>query len=243
MDEAEPTRTSAETTARGQDVDHATPLLDDEGEALRRALAGENGSNVSRTSKAKSSKRAPRARTAKEVHKRNLERNAQKNRIGNPVKPGRGKGQGTKSVSGQKTRTSRKTKAPSRNRPKSSKARSDATKIRWQQHGNPGQALFSLLYNDTIRDRLDQGDLGPTTQLSGAKEKTQMLKELVASVPEDVNKRLITNERTDLLKASRAFGHGRMTGKDGKWLLKGMETSLIHHQLLGTQWMVRLPPR
>jgi hypothetical protein len=100
--------------------------------------------------------------------------------------------------------------------------------------------VASLFRSNPIRDRIDQGEHRPQPNLSGNTEKVQMLKELVASIPKDINKRVVTGDRKELLKASRSFGVNKMVGTtDGHWMMKGMKTSLRHHQLYGTSWMVR----
>ena len=114
-------------------------------------------------------------------------------------------------------------------------------RTRKQLPSKPSDALIGLLYSNTIQDRMDQEALGPAPNTFGTKVKRKMLAALVASVPADVNKRLVFNDRKEVLKASCTFGPNKIKPtEEGRWLLKGMKTSLTHHQLLGTSWMVCL---
>lgn len=70
--------------------------------------------------------------------------------------------------------------------------------------------------------------------------KDQALKELIASVPEDVRKTAQITKNY-LLAATKDFmGRGavKADGKGG-WLVNGMESSLKHYQLLGASYMRR----
>jgi hypothetical protein len=42
-----------------------------------------------------------------------------------------------------------------------------------------------------------------------------------------------------LKEASRSFGYAKVKAQDGKWMIKGMNSTLYHHQLLGAQWMLK----
>ena len=115
--------------------------------------------------------------------------------------------------------------------------------------------FLKLMTDDAVADRAGHGEVGPAPKLTERQNKTRALKELMASVPKDF-KRHVTNDKKVLLKASKMFGHGNtwtspglnlakdifFTGKvklvEGKWLLKGMNHAMFHHQLLGVDWMV-----
>ncbi|KFY84973.1 hypothetical protein V500_08836 [Pseudogymnoascus sp. VKM F-4518 (FW-2643)] len=98
--------------------------------------------------------------------------------------------------------------------------------------------LTSLIQGDTIKERMEQGDVeeGPDIVTTN---KANQLKELFSSIPRDYDTHKARNERNTLHKASKAFGHGKVKVIDGKWLLVGMKTPLYHHQLLAADWMVQ----
>ncbi|KFY34561.1 hypothetical protein V494_06643 [Pseudogymnoascus sp. VKM F-4513 (FW-928)] len=100
------------------------------------------------------------------------------------------------------------------------------------------ELLAGLIQTDTIKDRVDQGDIKEGPNIVTA-NKTKQLKELLSSVPRDYDANKAKNEKKALHEASKAFGHGKVKAKDGQWLLVGMKSSLYHHQLLGVDWMVR----
>ena len=83
-------------------------------------------------------------------------------------------------------------------------------RTRKQLKSKPSDALVDLLYSNTIQDRMDQQALGPAPNIFGTKVKRKMLATLVASVPADVNKRLVFNDRKEVLKASCTFGPNKI---------------------------------
>jgi hypothetical protein len=71
-----------------------------------------------------------------------------------------------------------------------------------------------------------------------AKNKDKALRELISSIP-SVERGSATSDSHAVLEATRKFnGRGAMRS-DGKggWILKGMQTSLYNHQLLGTAFL------
>ena len=111
-------------------------------------------------------------------------------------------------------------------------------KTKWPEVDDTVQRLLaSLTHSDTIKDRMEQGDVekGPDIVTN---VKAMQLKELISSIPLDYDAYKAKNERNELYEASKAFGHGRVKAKNGKWLLVGMKTPLYHHQLLAANWMV-----
>ncbi|KAI9790308.1 MAG: hypothetical protein M1833_001967 [Piccolia ochrophora] len=98
--------------------------------------------------------------------------------------------------------------------------------------------FMNLVYANAIEDRAAFGDIGEAPKIREHKNKARMLTELLESIPSDINKRQVTSDKKDLLQASKNFGHGMVKGVNGMWLLKGMKSTLYHHQLLGADWMV-----
>ncbi|KIW44355.1 uncharacterized protein PV06_05369 [Exophiala oligosperma] len=71
-----------------------------------------------------------------------------------------------------------------------------------------------------------------------SKDKSKALQELLASIPNS-EQRLHSSEKNAILEASKKFnGQGaiRSDGQGG-WKLRGMESSLYHHQLLGAAFL------
>ncbi|KAG9232866.1 SNF2 family N-terminal domain-containing protein [Amylocarpus encephaloides] len=60
----------------------------------------------------------------------------------------------------------------------------------------------------------------------------------MASVPKEIDRRTIKAQKNQLQEAARAFGGRKIRAVNGKWLLKGMEHALYHHQLLAAAWML-----
>ncbi|KIW13169.1 hypothetical protein PV08_08356 [Exophiala spinifera] len=78
----------------------------------------------------------------------------------------------------------------------------------------------------------------PDMPTFSSKDKSKALKELIASIPNS-EQRLHSSEKNAILEASKKFnGHGaiRSDGQGG-WKLRGMESSLYHHQLLGAAFL------
>ncbi|KFY43882.1 hypothetical protein V495_03733 [Pseudogymnoascus sp. VKM F-4514 (FW-929)] len=167
-------------------------------------------------------------KTAREVQNSLREREAEKraNRAakaeGRPAKKGKGKKQGAGQVP---------TGTP--------KAYRRRMKNEWPEVDDTVQKLLtSLVYSDTVKERMEQGDVEKAPDIV-ASAKAKQLKELLSSIPLDYDAYKAKNEKKELHEASKAFGHGRVKAKNGKWLLAGMKTELYHHQLLAANWMVQ----
>ena len=96
----------------------------------------------------------------------------------------------------------------------------------------------SLMRNDIIGDARANRDRDSQAIFSASNRKAA-LAELIASVPEDQRKPHGATKKA-LDEACRKFtsGGSRSVKPDGgKWRLKGMRNSLMHHQLLGASWM------
>jgi SNF2 family DNA or RNA helicase len=71
-----------------------------------------------------------------------------------------------------------------------------------------------------------------------SQNKSQALKELIASIPL-ADRGSHSSDKNAIMEATKKFnGHGsvRSDGQGG-WKLRGMESSLFHHQLLGTAFL------
>ncbi len=72
-----------------------------------------------------------------------------------------------------------------------------------------------------------------------ATNKAKALQQLIASIPSSEGSNAGTADRTAILEATKKFkGRGAMRADGhGGWLLKGMESSLYNHQLLGAAFL------
>ncbi len=97
--------------------------------------------------------------------------------------------------------------------------------------------------NDPIQDRLMDPvfDRPEEPAISGRLNKETQFQQLFANIPETdgASNRVAKDDKKKLRDASRSFGYAQCKAQDGKWLIKGMESPLYHHQLLGAQWMVQ----
>ncbi|TAQ90570.1 hypothetical protein B7494_g1097 [Chlorociboria aeruginascens] len=100
--------------------------------------------------------------------------------------------------------------------------------------------LDDLMNNDPICERLQDPifNLGPEPAIESGVNKATQLQKLLANIPEGSDTRKGRGDKAKLLKASKSFGYANVKGVQGKWLVKGMVSTLYHHQLLGAQWMV-----
>ncbi|KAE8441985.1 hypothetical protein EG329_004111 [Mollisiaceae sp. DMI_Dod_QoI] len=103
--------------------------------------------------------------------------------------------------------------------------------------------LEDLMANDPIQDRLMDPvfDRPEEPAISGRLNKETQFQQLFANIPETdgASNRVAKDDKKKLRDASRSFGYAQCKAQDGKWLIKGMESPLYHHQLLGAQWMVQ----
>lgn len=99
--------------------------------------------------------------------------------------------------------------------------------------------LEDLIKNDPIADRVRnpifETDAEP--QMEGRNKQTQ-LQRLFANIPDGSSENTARCDKKKLQEASKSFGYAKVKAVDGKWLVKGMKSTLYHHQLLGAQWMV-----
>ena len=104
--------------------------------------------------------------------------------------------------------------------------------------------LEDLMNNDPISDRLQNPIFNRPAEetISGNQTKTTQFQLLFANIPEPedaLTRGAVRSDKAKLRDASKSFGYAKCKAKDGKWLIKGMKSTLYHHQLLGAQWMVQ----
>ncbi|RDL39913.1 uncharacterized protein BP5553_04253 [Venustampulla echinocandica] len=101
--------------------------------------------------------------------------------------------------------------------------------------------LENLMANNPIEDRINNPifDVGPEPEITDGKmKKATQFQRLFANIPNGGCQRTVRNEKKKLQLASRSFGYAKVRAVDGKWLVKGMKSTLYHHQLLGAHWML-----
>jgi hypothetical protein len=101
--------------------------------------------------------------------------------------------------------------------------------------------LEDLMNNDPINDRLTNPvfKIGAEPSMPGKHVKNTQFSMLFANIPEGSSRKTALNDKKQLQEASKSFGYAKVKAQDGKWLIKGMKSTLYHHQLLGAQWMVK----
>lgn len=105
-----------------------------------------------------------------------------------------------------------------------------------------GQMMMDeLMNNDPIAERLQNPifDVEPEPEIHGKHQKSTQLQRLLANIPEGSSTKQARSDKAKLLQASRSFGYAQVGAVAGKWLIKGMRSTLYHHQLLGAQWMIQ----
>ncbi|KAH8678935.1 SNF2 family N-terminal domain-containing protein [Tricladium varicosporioides] len=100
--------------------------------------------------------------------------------------------------------------------------------------------LEDLMSNDPINDRLQNPifDVESEPVIEGQLVKTDQFKRLFANIPAGTSHQTFKSDQKKIKEASKSFGYAGVRAIDGKWLVRGMNSTLYHHQLLGAQWMV-----
>jgi hypothetical protein len=105
--------------------------------------------------------------------------------------------------------------------------------------------LEDMMSNDPIFDRLQNPifNVEPEAPMPGQHRKDTQFQKLFANIPNGDgskdNIKSVKNDKKMLKEASKSFGYAQVKAQDGKWTIKGMTSTLYHHQLLGAQWMVQ----
>ncbi|KAI9649741.1 hypothetical protein NHQ30_002322 [Ciborinia camelliae] len=221
-------------------------LDDDAGLARMLQEEFDRGIDDGPSNKPKSKKtRRPPAKNAREFHIREEERRIEKERAKSRKKRAAG-GKGGKA---EKVKGGRKGKGKG----KEKKSKKGSVKVdrgmnntqfmrrRGGQQDEIGQLILDDLMNcDPVGDRLQDPifNVGPEPEIGKTRTKSSQLQQLFANIPEGSSKTKGKSDKAKLLQASRSFGYAQVKAVNGKWLVKGMKSTLYHHQLLGAQWMV-----
>ncbi|ESZ97694.1 hypothetical protein SBOR_1881 [Sclerotinia borealis F-4128] len=198
--------------------------------------------------KSKKTRRAP-AKNAREFHTREAEKRIEKERAKAQKKKATG---GSKDGKADKVKAGRSKKGKGKEKEKKSKKGSVKVdkginearfmRPRGGEQDDIGQLILDDLLNcNPVGDRLQDPifNVGPEPEIDGTtRTKTSQLQQLFANIPEGSSKSKGKSDKQRLLQASRSFGYAQVKAVGGKWLVKGMKSTLYHHQLLGAQWMV-----
>lgn len=130
------------------------------------------------------------------------------------------------------SKTSKSTENPSK-RKKAETQKKKAEKPRPGQLGylNDFASLTTSNVYEDANKNLDRPALAVVTHTN----KQKALKAFLAGVPLD-DRGNARGEKTNILLATKTLGNVRADG-NGKWKLKGMKSSLLHHQVQGAAWM------
>ncbi|RYP09981.1 hypothetical protein DL765_008250 [Monosporascus sp. GIB2] len=117
-----------------------------------------------------------------------------------------------------------------------SQLRIRGTKMAMPERAN--KALFNLLrHHDPIEE--SNRAKGPTADAGiHATTKKSQFEQLLANVPGNFDIHLRAENMKQIQEAAKRFGYSRVKAKDGGWLVKGMTTPLMAHQLLAADWML-----
>lgn len=149
------------------------------------------------------------------------------------------KHEGRKAKSSKKGPEGRRKNGNSSKQGRKSKSKGNPLAKKKTKKPRPGQAGYlndfaslttSNIYEDANRN-VDRPHLALVTHTN----KEKALKAFLAGVPLD-DRDNVRGEKTNILKATKTLGNVRADG-NGRWSLKGMKCSLLHHQVQGAAWM------
>jgi hypothetical protein len=188
------------------------------------------------------------AKTAREVFKRQEEDRREKERKKKQkTKGGRGRKAASKAkaIAGEKGKgvaKGRRSGAGNSSQPSGATLATSRSFPQRSGMDEVGQMIINDLMNSNpITERLQNPifDHGAEPEMAGRHTKTTQLQRLLANIPEGTSAKDAKTDQAKLKQASRSFGYAKVKAVDGKWLIKGMKSTLYHHQLLGAQWMIQ----
>ncbi len=102
------------------------------------------------------------------------------------------------------------------------------------------QMMLDLIPFDPLQNRIENPifDADPEAVIIGKKNKQTQFSILFSNIPTQADiggmgggKMEIMAHKKALREASKAFGFARVTAESGKWRIKGMKSTLYHHQV------------
>ncbi|PMD36328.1 hypothetical protein L207DRAFT_435119 [Hyaloscypha variabilis F] len=256
-----PTRTGGEVSEDEEMMDGGEGEVDGEDETMLKMLQQElNGDGLDGpgtgdvelgfTKSGKPRKR--RAKNAREVVEREEETRRLKERSKAQKKKGLAGTRTTKGRKPAKGKGKEKEKEKKKGKGKKGTVKNGESLLRsgkfnlYSGTDDVGQMMLEdLMTNDPISDRLQNPifNVEPEAPMPGQHRKESQFQMLFANIPtgdgSKANAKDVNNDKKALKEASRSFGYAQVKALDGKWLIKGMKSTLYHHQLLGAQWMVQ----
>lgn len=154
-----------------------------------------------------------------------------------PKKTGRPKGSKTKKT---KAPAQPKSKGKGKGKGKGRVAKAKAPTKKELAQARKASNLFnkdSLIDHNIFRDVETNTGLDTLPGLNPNKRKEAAMKELLASLPVEIQNNAKT-DKDQILLATRSFGPNRCHATpDGQWQINGMKSKLTHYQMLGTSFM------
>ncbi|TQN70479.1 Helicase-like transcription factor CHR28, partial [Colletotrichum shisoi] len=90
---------------------------------------------------------------------------------------------------------------------------------------------------DAIQDRADRGDLPAAPTITATKKEDQ-LKQMREAAPEYFHPKLLNFQRVELSEATKSWGYRAVRCMNGLWLVRGLNTPMMNHQLIVGAWML-----
>jgi SNF2 family DNA or RNA helicase len=91
--------------------------------------------------------------------------------------------------------------------------------------------------DDPVMARAAMGDIRQPDEIT-ANTKGEQLQQIYANLVNNPNKGDAKLDLKMLKEATKSFGYKRLIAKNGKWLLKGMNTAMYSHQVVAVRWML-----
>ncbi|KAH6894555.1 SNF2 family N-terminal domain-containing protein [Thelonectria olida] len=107
-----------------------------------------------------------------------------------------------------------------------------------QRSDEPEKTVITELLGADVKNNVPNTNL-PTMPEIQAKTHAEQYEQIKKSIPADCDTRHSQTQQKDLKEAVKIFGYRKVTAVDGKWLLKGMNSGLLHYQQVASSWMVK----
>ncbi|PHH75560.1 hypothetical protein CDD80_2261 [Ophiocordyceps camponoti-rufipedis] len=123
-------------------------------------------------------------------------------------------------------------------RPASSELAGDRKR---QMTSRDGPGLVDSLVDEATRpsDGTSTETVVPPAPTIAATSIREQIRMLANSVPDGADTRRTSTQKKDVSEASRVFGFRKVKARDGQWLLSGMVSQLLNHQLTASAWMIK----
>ncbi|WQF85877.1 Putative helicase, Zinc finger, RING-type, Zinc finger, RING/FYVE/PHD-type [Colletotrichum destructivum] len=102
---------------------------------------------------------------------------------------------------------------------------------------NERQIDALLQTRDAIQERVERGDLPPAPRITATKRKDQ-LKQMREAAPDYFHPKVLNEQKSELQEATKSWGHRAVRCKNGGWEVRGLNSPMLHHQLVVGAWML-----